>query len=345
MRSLKSVTYRVKTVYSSFKALYGLSPEKVDAFVGSFDIYEHDWKDEGKLKEAFGENYYAIVQKKLQDYYSVINHICSLGCVEKMYIPPMLDSSKSLPENQYLFEERMIHDLNIKSGDCVLDIGCGRGRVAAHVAKTSKAQVTGINIDNEQLKYAKKFATEEKMDHLMTFQKADMNDIPFPFKNESFNAVYHIQAFSCSKDLLKLLKEIHRVLKPGGRVSSCDWATLDDYDPKNAEHVKLVNQIKPLLGAIGTPSSKEYIDAFKEAGFKIIKAEVPSVVATDVQNIDKASKEFGMIHSFINLFVKLRIFPKHFTTLLNQLSKNVDTFKEVDERKLATTNFHIVAEK
>jgi hypothetical protein len=84
---------------------------------------------------------------------------------------------------------------------------------------------------------------------------------------------------------------------------------------------------------------------FKEAGFKIIKAEEPSATKTDTVNIEKASQEFGFIHKTINFLVKVRILPKHFITLLEQLSQNVDAFIEVDRRGLATTNYHIVAEK
>lgn len=345
MNKIQFFFYRMGTFWNSFKAIYKLPQEKIDAFVHSFDVFKYDWKDEAKLKEAFGENYYQIVQKKLCDYYSVLNLICSLGSVEKMYIPAIVDPKKSLSENQNLFERQMIKDLNLKQKDQVLDIGCGRGRIAAHVARITSAHVTGINIDDEQLRHAKQFAKQKNLGDQTNFQKGDMNEIPFSFKDETFDAVYHIQAFSYSKDLNKLLKEIHRVLKPGGRMSSCDWATLDNYNSKDAEHVMLVEKIKPLLGAVGTPSKEEYLNAFREAGFKILKAEVPSATKTDDVNIEKASKEFTMINGLVNFLVKVRILPKHFKILLEQLSQNVDSFIEVDRRGLATTNLHIVAEK
>lgn len=343
---MKHFFYRASTLWSSFKALYTLPKEKVDAFVNAFDIFAHDWRDEEKLKQTYGENYYETVQKKIQDYYSVLNLVCSLSSVEKMYIPPMLDPKKSLFENQELFERRMMNDLQLKSANKVLDIGCGRGRIAAHVARVSKAHVSGINIDDNQLSHAQKYATKTKMEKQLQFQKWDMNQLPFPFENNSLDAVYHVQAFSYSRDLYKLLKEIHRILKVGRRISSCDWTTLDNYNPTNPEHVFLVNQIKALLGAIGTPTKEEYLDAFRKAGFKIIKAEVPSGTSTDVLNIDKASKDFTFVHNLINFFVKVRILPRHFKTLLDQVGgHSVNAFMQVDKQQLATTNYHIVAEK
>ena len=88
--------YRISTILKSFKVLYSLSPEKIDAFLNSYVIYEHDWVDEEKLIQELGADYCNEVKKKLIDYYSVLNHLCALGQVEKMYIPPAMDLSKSI---------------------------------------------------------------------------------------------------------------------------------------------------------------------------------------------------------------------------------------------------------
>jgi sterol 24-C-methyltransferase len=344
MNKLRRKLYRASTMWRSFKAIYVLPAEKVDAFVNSFEVFGYDWRDEAKLKEAYGENYYEIVHQKVKDYYAVLNLICSLGSVEKMYIPPMIDPTKSISENQELFEKSMVEDLRIKSMDKVLDIGCGRGRIAANVVRLSKAHVTGINIDEEQLKHGRKYIKEKHLEDQLELRKGDMNEIPFPFEDATFDAIYHVQAFSYSKDLGRLLKELYRILKPGGRVSSCDWATLDNYDPNNKEHVELVQKIKPLLGAVGTPSKDEYEKAFRDAGFKIIKAEAAGGEKTDEINIEKASKEFALIHRLVNFLVKLRLLPKHFATLFEQL-QGANFFQEVERRKLGTTNYHIIGEK
>lgn len=345
MGRIGHICYRTSTIWRSLRALYVLPQEKVDAFVGSFEAFNYDWRDEASLKKAFGENYYEVIHQKVKDYYAVLNLIGSLGCVEKMYIPPIIDAKKSVSENQELFEKQFMRELRIKAGDRVLDIGCGRGRIAAHVARATGAHVTGINIDEEQLKHGRLFAKEKKIEDILEFRKGDMNDIPFPFEDNTFDAIYHVQAFSYSTDLHKLLRELYRILKPGGRVSSTDWLTLDGYDPNNKEHVQLVQKIKPLLGAVGTPSKAEYESAFREAGFKLVKSECASSHKHgDEINIDKASKEFTFIHKLVNVLVKLRILPKHFCTLLEQL-KDADVFSEVERRRLGTTNYHIIGEK
>ena len=57
-----------------------------------------------------GKDYYKEIQKKLIDYYSVLNHLCALGQVEKMYIPPAMDLSVSIMANQVLLEQKMARD-------------------------------------------------------------------------------------------------------------------------------------------------------------------------------------------------------------------------------------------
>ena len=79
-----------------------------------------------ELIEEFGPDYEGEIQKKIVDYYSVLNHLCSIGQIEKMYIPPAIDLSSSIIANQKLFEKMMCKDIGMVAGHKVLDIGCGQ---------------------------------------------------------------------------------------------------------------------------------------------------------------------------------------------------------------------------
>ncbi len=48
MDSLRNFSHRTSTLWRSIKILYNLPEEKVKAFVDSYSIYDHDWKDEEK---------------------------------------------------------------------------------------------------------------------------------------------------------------------------------------------------------------------------------------------------------------------------------------------------------
>ncbi len=343
---IQFLTYRLSTILKSFKTLYTLPSSKVEAFLKSYIIYDHDWADEKEMIKTFGPNYVEEVQKKLVDYYCVLNHLCSIGQVEKMYIPPAMDLKSSIIANQRLFEEMMCKDLGLAPGHRVLDIGCGRGRVANHMASVSGAHLVGMNIDPDQLKSAKKFALSHNLSHRSEFIEGDINKIPYPFPNGSFDHIYEIQCiFSLSKDLGKTLKEVHRLLKPGGRFGALEWVSLNKYDPKNPHHQDLMRKIKPLIGAIGTHSVDHCVHLLKEAGFKILKNENASIGGLQSPLIENADKFFTRITKLINLCVRCKILPAHFKTLFDRLTQDGDAFIEADQLGLVTSSHYFLAEK
>jgi sterol 24-C-methyltransferase len=339
-------SYRASTILKSFKTLYTLPKDKVDAFLDSYVIYDHDWVDEKKLIQEMGPNYVQEIQKKLVDYYSVLNHLCSLGQVEKMYIPPTMDLSKSIIANQALFEKKMCKDLGLKSGQKVLDIGCGRGRVANHMAKISGASVVGMNIDPDQLESARRFAKGTGMSEHCTFLRGDLNEIPYSFADETFDNIYEIQCiFSLSKDLGKTFKEIHRLLKPGGRFACLEWASLDAYNSNDPHHADLMKKIKPLIGAIGTRSVKECDALLKKAGFEVLKNENASLDGLQAPLIENADKFFTRLNATINFLVRCKALPAHFKVLFDRLTKDGNAFVEADRMKLVTSSHYFVAQK
>lgn len=342
---LELAWYRLSTACKSLKALYTLPKEKVDSFVDSYSIYDHDWAEEQQIIDAMGQDYYEKIKKKLIDCYSVWNHLCAIGQVEKMYIPPAMDLSKSIIANQALFEKKMSEDLGLKKGDRVLDIGCGRGRIASHMASLSGAHVTGINIDSTQLELAKKFAMANGLDGQCTFQYGDLNDIPYPFADGSFDAIYQVQVFSLSKNLLGLFQELYRLLKPGGRLGCLDWVCLKNYNPKDPEHLDLMRRTKTLIGAIGTPSAEEYVALLKKAGFSIRIDENASIDGLQAPLIEKADRFYTRLTSMIYFLVRYKMLPAHFKVLFDRLTKNGQAFVEADRKRLVTTSYYIVAEK
>ena len=99
-----SKLYRLSTIAHSFKALYQLSPQQVDDFIKSYEIYDCDWVQGQAIKDSKNIEY-GHVKKSLLNWYGVLNHLCAIGEVEKMYIPPTMDLDKSVINNQILFEQ------------------------------------------------------------------------------------------------------------------------------------------------------------------------------------------------------------------------------------------------
>ncbi|KAL4928904.1 class I SAM-dependent methyltransferase [Aspergillus undulatus] len=335
---------RWRTFWKSFRYLQNLKPKQVDDFMASYVIYNLDWSDEKAMVETLGPDYQSKVGDCLQAYYGVLNHLCALGDVEKMYIPPFMSGKATVRENQLLYEESIAQDIGLKKGDRVLDLGCGRGRVAAHMAQYTGATVTGLNIDPNQVAQAKKFNAQLGFEH-NDFVVQDFNALPLPFENDTFDAFYQIQALSLCKDLPALFREIYRVVKPGSRISLLDWVSLPAYDPSNAEHTELMRRVKPLIGAVGTPTPEILETALAEAGFTVLRSDNASVGDLQAPLIDKVDLYFRSMRQVILGLVKTHVLPKHFKTLINRLCLDGQAFVKMDKMRLVTTSYRIIAQK
>jgi sterol 24-C-methyltransferase len=328
---------------TSLKYLYSITPQQLDDFIASYQIYSLDWEDPVQMTAALGPNYQQKVGDCLRAYYGVLNHLCALGDVEKMYIPPLMNIRASVRDNQLLYEESVARHIQLKPGDRVLDLGCGRGRVAAHMAKVSGAQVTGINIDPNQIAQARQFDSERRLGN--SFVEHDFNNLPLPFEDSTFDAFYEIQALSLCKDHSALFRELYRIVKPGARVSILDWVSLPAYDSTNPEHVELMRRVKPLIGAVGTPTPASLEKALEDAGFVIARSDNPSIDDLQAPLIDKVDIYFRALRQLVLALVKMHALPKHFKTLINRLCLDGQAFVEMDNMRLITTTYRIIAEK
>ncbi|KAI0005841.1 S-adenosyl-L-methionine-dependent methyltransferase [Xylariaceae sp. FL0662B] len=334
---------RWKTFVKAFKHIRNLTPKEVDDFMSSYEIYNQDWANQDAMIHAFGPNYQQRVGDCLRAYYSVLNHLCSLGDVEKMYIPPLMDKKASVLDNQLLTEEAIARDVGLKQGMKVLDLGCGRGKVAAHMTNMSGAQVTGLNIDDNQIAQARKFNAECGLGN--EFVVHDQNELPLPFPDASFDAFYEIQALSLCKDPAALFKDIFRLLKPGAKFLLLDWVSLPAYNPDDPVHAGLMRRVKPLIGAVGTPTPASFEKALVDAGFTVTRSDNPSVDGLQAPLIDKVDIYFRSVRRVIHGLVRLRALPRHFKLLIDRLCLDGQAFVTMDNMRLITTTYRIIAEK
>ncbi|MCB0630274.1 MAG: methyltransferase domain-containing protein [Saprospiraceae bacterium] len=101
--------------------------------------------------------------------------------------------------------------VKIKPGDQVLEIGSGLGIIAHAIAETyPSAQVTGLEYAAEQIA-----GSPQDLENL-TFRQGDAHHIPFA--DASLDVVYGRYILEHVHDPSQVLREVYRVLKPGGRV-------------------------------------------------------------------------------------------------------------------------------
>lgn len=109
----------------------------------------------------------------------------------------------------------------IKSGDRVLDAGCGVGGSAIYLASEMNAKVTGISLSELQIETAKQNASKTASDYNTSFLLRDY--CKTGFDAQSFDVIWACESSSSTPDKTKMLAEWTRLLKPGGKLIILDF--------------------------------------------------------------------------------------------------------------------------
>lgn len=105
--------------------------------------------------------------------------------------------------------------VNLKSTDRVLDVGCGLGGTARHLAEEYECHVTGIDLTEAYITVGSKLTEMVKLSDRVDLRHAGALDLPF--EAETFDVIWtqHVQMNIADKN--RFYSEIARVLKSGGR--------------------------------------------------------------------------------------------------------------------------------
>jgi len=111
----------------------------------------------------------------------------------------------------------------VKAGQRVVDIGSGYGATARRIAAQRGAHVTAVTVSRAQHEYAQSIGGSGPRPRYLHMDWLE-NDLPA----ESFDAAVAIESTEHLRDLPVALREIARVLLPGGRLVVCAWLAADD---------------------------------------------------------------------------------------------------------------------
>jgi len=143
--------------------------------------------------------------------------------------------------------------------DLVLDVACGRGASAVHLAETFGCHVTGLDYGAENVAAAQALASERGVAHLAVFRQGDAEGLPFD--DAAFDAVFSECSFCTFPDKTAAAREMARVLRPGGRLGLTD-ITVSEALPED---------LQTLLGWVacvaGAGTLEEYVAILEKAGF------------------------------------------------------------------------------
>jgi ubiquinone/menaquinone biosynthesis C-methylase UbiE len=137
--------------------------------------------------------------------------------------------AKSLELSFYLREQTLreaVASLKLPSDSKGLDVGCGIGNITALLAEAVApgGHVTGVDISSEMLDQAQKSAKTAGLAERLSFREGDMNCLPF--EEAAFDWVWSVDCAGYAPvEPIPLLKELVRVIKPGGTLAILAWSS------------------------------------------------------------------------------------------------------------------------
>lgn len=157
----------------------------------------------------------------------------------------------------------LVDEVQLRPGDSVLEVGCGTGVIDRWLAqRTEKAnRIVGVDINGYLLREAQALVRKEGLDSVVEFRAGDAENLPFP--DNSFDVTVSVTAIE-EVDANRLLAEMRRVTKPGGRVA----VICRSIDMGFVRNVKLSPELKAKVEAPnGNMAEKGCADASLYARF------------------------------------------------------------------------------
>jgi len=178
---------------------------------------------------------------------------------------------------------RLAAESAVRPGDRVLDAACGTGDLAVADLKAGAGRVTGLDFSEGMLERARRKAVPRK--DVLDWVQGDM--LALPFADATFDAATVGFGVRNVADLELALRELRRVLRPGGRL-----AILEITQPRGALrpfYSLWFDRIVPLVGRVlpggdaytylpasvkRFPTAERLSDMLREAGFAGVRARL-----------------------------------------------------------------------
>ena len=151
-------------------------------------------------------------------------------------------------------------------GQSILDVGCGIGAPALRIADRYGCHITAVNLSREQIRQGRELIEQRSMTHRVTILRGDARSLDFP--DGSFDTIICLEAAGdicvTEEDKEQFVGELHRVLRPGGRVGFSDLALHTSPSPSDDR------TLRAILYHRGEELLTDWPSLFTARGFQIV---------------------------------------------------------------------------
>ncbi len=164
--------------------------------------------------------------------YAGIEHGAGKPAADLLYSPEELDQLPEEAVGWALGVGNPVRHAELEPGETVLDVGSGGGIDTILAAKLvgPTGHAIGLDVLDEMLDRARTHAAAAGVEDWTEFVKGEMEAIPLP--DASVDVVISNGVINLSPRKSRVLAEIMRVLKPGGRICIADLTVEDELPPE-----------------------------------------------------------------------------------------------------------------
>jgi sarcosine/dimethylglycine N-methyltransferase len=200
------------------------------------------------------------------------------------------EAGEPLPLAQQRAKDYMAHAAGLAAGQRVLEVACGAGTTAIHLARRYGVNVHATNIAQAQLDEAAENARAASISEGVSFAFADYHRLPSP--SGVYDCWWCQEALLYATDRTEVFSEARRVVKPGGRIVFSDLTLSGGLS--DSERQRFASDIRaPHLWP-----SEEYDRLFARMQFRIIERQdwsphVAVTFAAVARNLAALRSEFA----------------------------------------------------
>ena len=215
-----------------------------------------------KDKQGSKKEQVATMFDNISGNYDFLNHFLSLGI-------------------DIIWRKKAIKQLATLKPKLILDIATGTGDFAIEALALNPDKIIGVDISKGMLEVGKQKMKKKKLDHKIELQLGDSEGLLFPDNN--FDAVIVSFGVRNFENLEKGLTDMHRVLKPGGKMVILEFSKPKVF-PFKQLYQFYFKAILPRIGSVVSkdnsaytylpesvkafPDGKDFLNILKKIGFQ-----------------------------------------------------------------------------
>ena len=174
---------------------------------------------------------------RIAPYYDFLNRLLSLG----------IDT---------VWRKKAIKQLGKDDAKVILDVATGTADLALEASRQlNPEKIIGLDISNEMLEVGREKIKRKRLSELITLQEGDSENLPF--SDNTFDAITVAFGVRNFENLEKGLKEMYRVMKPGGKVVILEFSRPQIFPFKQLYNFYFRN-ILPAIGKLTSKDPKAY---------------------------------------------------------------------------------------